>query len=189
MKLASRTYSIGTNACLIVAVVSAFQFDGTSHNAWLILGGCAAVIAMTMYFVRHWQPKRRTELSRSALFQASQSRMALQDGEGAVPNVLLAYVYGAPATPIRFDSYLTPKAWESPWTSPKFYRKSIVATRDPAEQVSRIVKRLQATGRQYAYTVAIAPDGRVTLKITDVAENPRSSPARPFAGPVSATVH
>ena len=55
MKLASRTYSIVTEFCLIVAVVSAFQFDGTNHIAWLIVGACSAVIAMTMYFVRHWR--------------------------------------------------------------------------------------------------------------------------------------
>ena len=61
MKIHDRTYTAATNACLFVGIASAFGFDKIHHVAWIVAGSCAGVIAIAMYFIRHWQRARGGE--------------------------------------------------------------------------------------------------------------------------------
>ena len=186
MKISSPTYSIVTNACLISAVVSAIRYEGTSNAIWLTFGGCSALISITTYFIRHWHLEPRTRLSRSALSRESETEVVCEDIDEFLPDRLRAY-YNSLASP-RIVSYPSSKDWPLRSSGLKLHQNPGTPTRDPAEQVSRIVKRLQTTGKRRTYTAAFAPDGHVTLKFADVAEDPHSSSAQPFGVQMPGTV-
>ena len=187
MKLASRTYSGVTNACLILGLASAFVFDRTNHFVWLVIGGFSATVAITTYFVRHWQSKPRTESSRPVRLRASEFKVAHWEPEMLVHSIPRFYV--AQKVSGRKASLRGHRAWDLP--SPGIHALwSTGETRhDPVEQASRIIKRLQATGKRRTYTIAIAPDGHVTVQFTDVVEQPQSKPAESLANQVTETVH
>ena len=65
MKTDLHKYSVVTNACLALGVASAFGFDRTNHVAWLVLGGCSAIVAISTYFLRHWQQEPLSEPSKA----------------------------------------------------------------------------------------------------------------------------
>lgn len=186
MKFSSPTYSIVTNACLILAVVSAIRYEGTSNAIWLTLGGCSALASITTYFIRHWHLEPPTKLSRSALSRESETEVVYEILDEFWLDRVHAY-YNSQASP-RIVSYPSTKDWALRSSGLKLHQNPGTPTRDPAEQVSRIVKRLQATGKRRTYTVAFAPDGHVTLQFTDVAEHPHSSSAQPFAVQMPETV-
>ena len=48
-------YRRTTNLCLIIGIASAFGYEADASPGWVVLGGAAATIAITLYFRRHWQ--------------------------------------------------------------------------------------------------------------------------------------
>jgi len=81
------------------------------------------------------------------------------------------------------------EAWNLPPAVLHSYWRETAMRHDPAEQVARIVKRLQATGKRRIHAVTIVPDGRVTFKFTDVVEQPMLGIEQPIQTRVPEIVH
>ncbi len=187
MKSASRKYSVVTNTCLVLGVASAFGFDSTSHVAWLVLGGCSAAVAIAAYVVRHWQPKPRSEPSMSASFLDSDLEGTQSEAERLALNY--AQFLNAAAASAQVVSHRADTAWNLPPAMLHSYWSGSAMRHDPAEQVARIVKRLHATGKRRIHTVAISPDGHITLKFTDAVEQPKPRIEQPIQTQVPEIVH
>ena len=55
--MTTRSYNSIANACVFLGVASAFGFDRNGHPGWLVLGVAVAVVAVVIYFRRHWYGK------------------------------------------------------------------------------------------------------------------------------------
>ena len=55
MTLRRTTYTRITTACLFLGAVSVFGADHTDNSLSLVIGGCAALVAIVTYFAQHWR--------------------------------------------------------------------------------------------------------------------------------------
>ena len=158
--MAKQTYYVTTTTiCLLIGVASAFGFEWSNHPAWLVTGGAAAAIAITMYFARHWE---RGPAARAyhdvTIAQRAEKRDHLHisvppveamawspwTATGGIPPAMLRKVHAGARVATK-----SPVVY---WAVPKL---------DPAELAVAIIKGLQA-GKT---TVAIYRDGRVVLQV------------------------
>ena len=182
MRFPRRTYVVTTNTCVILGVASAFGFDRTEHMAWLALGGCAAIGAIAIYFIQHWQIKLSTESTRPASLPA---------------NLLAIDPWTTPVQPFAVPSWLvgTERArrssyWKTTERRPaNFSHLSYAVVKhpdpvDPAEIVSGIIRQLQTIDKRIAYEFVIATDGSITLRFRDDVEQSQASELpQPTANP------
>lgn len=173
MKFSRRWYSIITNSCLILGVGAAFGFDRTNDVAWLVLGGFAAISAIATYFLRHWQRERRNERSQPVSLQADSIESPWPTA--TTPHLATLEQYASTLTQRRVSHRKTGE-----WAPPRYDVADYYGL-DPVEQVSRIIRELQTTGKRQTYTVGIAPDGHVTLSLTDASEQPQVKPRMDFS--------
>ena len=177
------SYLAVTNVCLLSGVGSAFGFEWSGHPVWLVIGGTAAIVAITMYFVRHWEraPMRRVASGVTVGARPAGERVLsiavprLQAGVWS-PWTAMGGIPGAMQQKVHARAMAEAKSPVVNWAVPK---------RDPAELALDIIKGLQA-GKT---TVAIHGDGRVVLEIeTDVeSEYRRMTVGR--ESPSAETVH
>ena len=187
MKLQRGTYSTIVNLCLFLGVVSALGYDRVDHIAWLVIGGCAAVGAITTYFVQHWQAKTVPEPTAptSPEVPSLTERMICMDESAFSPQrvyhnmqVQRRYFYGRaqgwqPDKPLQHRSY---------------YRVS--RPPEPAELVSAILKQLHAPDSQSVYELAISQDGSITIRLKDDVGHPEAGgSARAPVGELPETIH
>lgn len=154
MKIQDRAYVMATNACLIVGVASAFGFDSTGHAAWAVAGSCSGVVAITMYFIRHWRRARCEEpvqIERVSPWVGGVGGVRTSNWEHS----RLPFAIGDD----RLAS--TPQALEH-------------SEPDPVEFVSGVLKKMQATSALGTYQLTIAKDGSITLKFTAGIEQARA---------------
>ena len=184
MRFPRRTYSAITNTCLILGVVSALGFDRAEHMAWLVLGGCAAIGAITTYFAQHWQTQSGNESTSLASLPTHPQAVDLGESvelwttlmRPSIVSTRLASTERAPQ-----GSYRTLGGWR-PAESLSFssfhmvFKPHVVSKPpDPAELVSGLIKKLQATYKPNAYALVIAKDGSITLRFEDNVEQPETS--------------
>jgi hypothetical protein len=172
MKFPRLTYSTTTNICLILGLASAFGFDRTNHVAWLLLGGCAATWAIATYFRRHWRLKPRAESTSRVSFVSHPDAVESWEPE---PQVLFGAMRGVSPELSPRALYWRTKESESAASWNVSLRHAGSEPSDPIAQVSRIIRQLQATGERRVYKVAFAPNGSVTLTITDDAAQSQTS--------------
>lgn len=171
MRFPQRTYSVATNTCVILSVASAFGFDQTGHIAWLALGGSAALVAVAMYFIQHWQAIPSAESTRPASLPANSLTVDPWTTPGQ-HNVVATWRAATERAP---RSYY----WKTKERKPAgfshlayaVYKRSDAV--DPADMVLGIIRQLQATDK--AYQLMFATDGSITLRIGDDVEQPQAS--------------
>ena len=156
MKIQDRAYVTATNACLIVGVASAFGFDSTGHAAWAVAGSCSGVVAITMYFIRHWRKARREEPVQIERVSPWAGGVRTSNWEHS----RLPFAIG--------DDRLAATPQVPASSEP-----------DPAEFVSRVLERLQASSAPGTCELTIDKDGAVTLKFTAGIEQARTKYVQP----------
>ena len=156
MKIQDRAYVTATNACLIVGVASAFGFDSTGHAAWAVAGSCSGVVALTMYFIRHWRRARREEPVQIERVSPWAGGVRTSNWEHS----RLPFAIGDD----RLASTTQVPASSEP---------------DPAEFVSRVLERLQASSAPGTCELTIDKDGAVTLKFPAEIEQARTKYVQP----------
>ena len=172
MRYRLRSYSLTTGICLILGVVSAFGFDWTGHLAWLVIGGCAAAVAISSYFAQHLQAKSGVELANPTSSQSTwwmYESLATKPRSRVVPVSVASYAMYS-----RGSSWKT-KHWESAkdWGFASHHGAS--EPHSPAELALRIVRDLQVSGKREVQELVIAADSSITLRFKEVDEQQRSS--------------
>ena len=159
MKFPRRTYSAMTNIFLVLGVVSAFGFDKTDHMAWLLLGGCAASVAIATYFAQHWKVNPSAE---SSILPTSPTNWLTGDSSARQ-----AHIHD---TPRLWVSALTEvSCWRTEALGPADFRYS---SQDPADLVARITKRPQATEKWNVDNLVISRSVSITIRFKDDLEDP-----------------
>ena len=172
MKYSPRTYSLTTAICLMLGIASAFGFDWTGHFAWLVLGGCAAAVAISTYFVQHLQPKSVVD---------STSARSLQSASLAYESLAKKAVSRLGPVPVAsFAMYPESPSWKTKdrepaddWDIAGYH--TVSEPPSPAELALRIARDLQSSGKREVRELVIGADLSVTLRFKDVDEQPESS--------------
>lgn len=181
MRFTSRTYSVVTNTCLILGVVSAFGFDHNGHPAWLVLGGCAGILAITTYFVQHWQKQSAAES-----IGVSSANSLAADMEPNVASVWFLSDSGGLG-----DVYREREGSRRHKSSHFGSHYAVSKSPDLAEWTSGIVRRFHVGDRPQANTVEIiVSDDSITVRFKGDDERPRiGSLLASATTPVSETIH
>lgn len=179
MRLTRRTYSVTTNTCLILGVVSAFGFDHNGHIAWLLLGGCAGAFAIATYFAQHWQRQSVAEST-----SVSSSNSLVSDMQPHV--VWLLSDSGS-----LHDVYREREGSRRHKSSHFGGHYAVSKSPDLAEWTSGIVRRFHVGDRPEANTVEIiVSDDSITMRFKGDDERPRIGNLFESATiPVSETIH
>ena len=191
MRVSRRTYTIVTNACLMLGIASAFGFDRTGHITWLVLGGGVAVAAITIYLVQQWEVRTRAE---------SQSPVPVQSQLMAVePWVMKVQYHADPlrrasAERTRLATYWTKEPLSEPLSPARIVQSGryFVVARSPStgELVSELVRQLQKAGNRHARELVVRADGSITVKLSEDIEQPETTSLDPVSfAPLRETVH
>lgn len=173
MRFPRLTYSVTTNTCVVLGVASAFGFDRTGHTLWLVLGGCAAIGAIAIYFTQHWQVSPGAESTRPASLPAN---LLTVDPWTTPVEVHVVRTWLAATERARRGSY-----WKiEERRRADFSRLSDAVFKhpdpvDPVELVLGIIKQLQTTDKGNAYEFVFATNGSITLRFRNDVEQPQAS--------------
>ena len=178
MRIARRTYSFGTNILLALGIVSAIRFDQTNHIFWLVLGGCVASVAISIYFIQHWKVKSSDELT---VLPTSSPTWLIHD---SLMKQALFYEAASELASIQrvpeLKGHQQNIYWktEDPGSSDLPY-----SSHDPAELAVQIVTRLQATEKRKIEGLIIARSGSITIKFKDDLEDPQTHDLQQLIAP------
>ena len=187
MRVARRTYTIVTNACLALGVASAFGFDRTGHITWLVIGGSAAVAAFAIYLVQQWEVRARAE---------SQSLVPVQSQMMAVePWVMKVQHHTDPVRRTSAERTRPVTYWtKGPLPPVRVVQagRHIVVERPPStgELVSELVKQLQKADNRHARELIVRTDGSIIVRLSEDIEQPETASLDPLSfASLRETVH
>ncbi len=181
MRFTRRKYSVVTNTCLILGVLSAFGFDYNDHPVWLVLGGCAGILAIATYFVQHWERRSAAES-----IDVSSANSLVTEMQPPVASVWFLSDSGSPQ-----DAYRERGGSRRYKFSHSDSRYTVSKSPDLAEWTSGIVRRFHLGDRPRENTFEIiVSDDSITVRVKGNDERPRvGNLLESHTTPVGETIH